>query len=360
MVGRYFKIADVLNANLYNISDITNIASWMQGNQYWRFDGDVMDEDYPRNISTGFDGVPDGVNAAFALPAPSHRGKEKAYFFKGTVLRNDTRKNKKQKILHNVINHHQKWNFRILRKKIISNCFCSHHVMKILPYQKFKVHEIKCDVIKIHDKMINGCAFISRFPCFRGQVLPVWVQAPAVTRGVCGDKPGLTVAALYAVHWPLLWSDMGGLTHRAIQRPWWGSSLSIICILLCPCVCFSNQRCLAYLVSSPHTGSRLTMQDWHGIRPPVDATMVGRVIPARKATSTPRRGRWGSRKKKPSRKQRRRQSRFVDLEDFWGYDDSIDDYLESVGTARPQHQSTPVQNVYFFKKGMNKGPNFSK
>lgn len=57
----------------------------MQGNQYWRFDGHVLDEDYPWNISVGFDGVPDGVDAAFAVPAPNHRGREKAYFFKGTV-----------------------------------------------------------------------------------------------------------------------------------------------------------------------------------------------------------------------------------------------------------------------------------
>lgn len=57
-----------------------------QGNQYWRFDGDVMDEDYPRDISVGFDGIPNDVDAAFAIPAPSHRGKEKAYFFKGICL----------------------------------------------------------------------------------------------------------------------------------------------------------------------------------------------------------------------------------------------------------------------------------
>lgn len=67
----------------------------LQGNQYWRFDGDVMDEGYPRNISIGFHGVPDGVHAAFAVPAPSHRGREKAYFFKGTVgITQDTRKKK--------------------------------------------------------------------------------------------------------------------------------------------------------------------------------------------------------------------------------------------------------------------------
>ncbi|KAF7656783.1 hypothetical protein LDENG_00036310 [Lucifuga dentata] len=54
-----------------------------KGNRYWRFEGDVLDEDYPRDISVGFDTIPDDVNAAFAVPAPSHRGKEKVYFFKG-------------------------------------------------------------------------------------------------------------------------------------------------------------------------------------------------------------------------------------------------------------------------------------
>lgn len=59
----------------------------MQGNQYWRFNGEVMDEGYPRKISVGFDGVPDDVDAAFSVPAPSHRGNEKAYFFKGMIQR---------------------------------------------------------------------------------------------------------------------------------------------------------------------------------------------------------------------------------------------------------------------------------
>uniref|UniRef100_A0A672ZCG0 Vitronectin a n=1 Tax=Sphaeramia orbicularis TaxID=375764 RepID=A0A672ZCG0_9TELE len=54
-----------------------------KGNQYWRFDDGVLDEDYPRDISVGFDKIPDYVDAAFALPAPGHNGKEKAYFFKG-------------------------------------------------------------------------------------------------------------------------------------------------------------------------------------------------------------------------------------------------------------------------------------
>ncbi|CAG5872581.1 unnamed protein product [Menidia menidia] len=54
-----------------------------QGNKYWRFDGDVLDEDYPRDISVGFEGIPNDIDAAFAVPAPNHRGREKAYFFKG-------------------------------------------------------------------------------------------------------------------------------------------------------------------------------------------------------------------------------------------------------------------------------------
>ncbi|KAK5904639.1 hypothetical protein CesoFtcFv8_006179 [Champsocephalus esox] len=54
-----------------------------KGNKYWRFDNGVMDEDYPRDISVGFDKIPDHVDAAFSLPAPGHNGKEKVYFFKG-------------------------------------------------------------------------------------------------------------------------------------------------------------------------------------------------------------------------------------------------------------------------------------
>uniref|UniRef100_A0A3Q2PYK9 Vitronectin a n=1 Tax=Fundulus heteroclitus TaxID=8078 RepID=A0A3Q2PYK9_FUNHE len=54
-----------------------------KGNKYWRFDDGVLDDDYPRDISVGFDKIPDHVDAAFALPAHSHNGKEKVYFFKG-------------------------------------------------------------------------------------------------------------------------------------------------------------------------------------------------------------------------------------------------------------------------------------
>lgn len=54
-----------------------------KGNKYWRFDGHVLDEDYPRDISVGFDKIPDDVDAAFAIPAPAYHKKEKVYFFKG-------------------------------------------------------------------------------------------------------------------------------------------------------------------------------------------------------------------------------------------------------------------------------------
>lgn len=55
----------------------------IQGSKYWRFDGDVLDEDYPREISVGFEKIPDNVDAAFAIPAPASHKKEKVYFFKG-------------------------------------------------------------------------------------------------------------------------------------------------------------------------------------------------------------------------------------------------------------------------------------
>ncbi|KAM8944678.1 vitronectin [Lycaon pictus] len=54
-----------------------------KGSQYWRFEDGVLDPDYPRNISEGFKGIPDNVDAAFALPARSYSGRERVYFFKG-------------------------------------------------------------------------------------------------------------------------------------------------------------------------------------------------------------------------------------------------------------------------------------
>ncbi|XP_008146023.2 vitronectin [Eptesicus fuscus] len=54
-----------------------------KGSQYWRFEDGVLDPNYPRSISEGFEGVPDNVDAAFALPAHSYSGRERVYFFKG-------------------------------------------------------------------------------------------------------------------------------------------------------------------------------------------------------------------------------------------------------------------------------------
>ncbi|XP_006874275.1 PREDICTED: vitronectin [Chrysochloris asiatica] len=56
---------------------------FFKGSQYWRFEDGVLDPDYPRNISEGFMGIPDNLDAAFALPAHSYSGRERAYFFKG-------------------------------------------------------------------------------------------------------------------------------------------------------------------------------------------------------------------------------------------------------------------------------------
>ncbi|XP_019587033.1 vitronectin [Rhinolophus sinicus] len=54
-----------------------------KGSQYWRFEDGVLDPDYPRDISEGFTGIPDNVDAALALPAHSYSGRERVYFFKG-------------------------------------------------------------------------------------------------------------------------------------------------------------------------------------------------------------------------------------------------------------------------------------
>lgn len=54
-----------------------------KGSQYWRFEDGILDPDYPRNISEGFSGIPDNVDAALALPAHSYSGRERVYFFKG-------------------------------------------------------------------------------------------------------------------------------------------------------------------------------------------------------------------------------------------------------------------------------------
>ncbi|KAL3042694.1 hypothetical protein OYC64_020585 [Pagothenia borchgrevinki] len=213
-----------------------------KGNKYWRFDGDVLDDDYPRDISVGFDAIPDDVDAAFAIPAPSHRGKEKTYFFKG---------------------------------------------------DKYYQYEFK------HQPSHEECVQMSR-------------SSPSVLFSRYTD----------------LFCDQ---TLEDLFIELFGSSFS-----------------------SPHTGPRYTSRDWQGIRAPVDAAMVGRVYISPMPTPPPARRR-SSRRRRPSKKraQRRRLSRQALFDDFWGLDDLFDysdvsDIFEESTTQ--DDKSTPVQNVYFFKR----------
>lgn len=113
--------------------------------------------------------------------------------------------------------------------------------------------------------------------------------------------------------------------------------------------------------SSHQTGPRSISRDWQGVRPPVDAAMVGRVHLSPKPTppAPPPARRRSSRRRRPSKKraQRRRQSRHALFDDFWSYDDwfgyDYADYSDIFDeTLTQESKSTPVQNVYFFKKGM--------
>uniref|UniRef100_UPI0037E857A8 vitronectin b n=1 Tax=Semicossyphus pulcher TaxID=241346 RepID=UPI0037E857A8 len=211
-----------------------------KGNKYWRFDGDVLDEGYPRDISVGFDGIPENINAAFAIPAPSHSGREKAYFFKGDQ-------------------YHQ--------------------------------YEFK------HQPSHEECVHMS------------------------ASSPSVLFTRYTDLFCDQTWEDV-----------------------------FTE----LFGGSGKHTGARLTSRDWHGIRPPVDAAMVGRVYLSPKPTPSSPPMRRKNRKMKPSKRRRhgRRFSRHV-FDDFWGYDDWFDydhysDILEESTTQ--EHKSTPVQNVYFFKR----------
>ncbi|XP_042287794.1 vitronectin b [Thunnus maccoyii] len=222
-----------------------------KGNKYWRFEGDVLDENYPRDISVGFDGIPDDINAAFAVPAPSHLGKEKVYFFKGD-------------------NYYQ--------------------------------YEFK------HQPSHEECVRMSR------------------------SSPSVLFTRYTDLFCDQTWEDF-----------------------------FTELFGDSY--SSDHTGARLTSRDWVGIRPPVDAAMVGRVYISPKPTQpTPlqAKSRRIRRRKRPSKKrgQKGRNKRFL-LFDLWGYDDLFDygdygdysDYSDAtVETTTPEYKRTPVQNVYFFKR----------
>ncbi|XP_036378662.1 proteoglycan 4b [Megalops cyprinoides] len=55
---------------------------FFKGNNYWRFENDVMDPNYPKPISGGFSGLAGKITAALSVPATDRRRQESVYFFK--------------------------------------------------------------------------------------------------------------------------------------------------------------------------------------------------------------------------------------------------------------------------------------
>ncbi|XP_071758971.2 vitronectin b [Centroberyx gerrardi] len=227
-----------------------------KGNKYWRFEDNVLDEDYPRDISVGFDKVPDDVDAAFAIPAPGHHGKEKVYFFKG---------------------------------------------------DQYYQYEFK------HQPSHEECVRMTR------------------------SSPSVLFTRYTDLYCDQTWED---LFTQLFEGSFGGH----------------------------HKGPRFISRDWVGIRPPVDAAMVGRVYLSPKATPSPSPSpparRRTNRRRRPGRRsrQRGRQSRSLFLEDLWSYDwfgdySDYSDYSDITDitditddSATEQYKSMPVQNVYFFKK----------
>ncbi|XP_048021169.1 vitronectin-like [Megalobrama amblycephala] len=130
-------------------------------------------------------------------------------------------------------------------------------------------------------------------------------------------------------------------------------------------------------IQGHHKGPRFISKDWVGIKPPIDAAMVGRLYvnpgPSPSPASSLSRGRPGRRKKTWGRGARVSRSLFwedfgLDYEErYYGaekrgknqkkgrgrrpsfFDVSYDptDYID---VEVVQEKATPVQNVYFFKK----------
>ncbi|XP_067086457.1 proteoglycan 4b [Osmerus mordax] len=57
----------------------------LKGPQYWRFENGMVDQGYPKLVSTGFDGLQGQVTAALSVPEYRRRG-EAVYFFKSGGL----------------------------------------------------------------------------------------------------------------------------------------------------------------------------------------------------------------------------------------------------------------------------------
>ncbi|KTF93365.1 hypothetical protein cypCar_00027348 [Cyprinus carpio] len=131
-------------------------------------------------------------------------------------------------------------------------------------------------------------------------------------------------------------------------------------------------------IQGDHKGPRFISKDWIGIKPPIDAAMVGRLYvnpgPSPSPATSLSRGRTGRRKKTRGRGARVSRSLFwedfgLDYEErYYGaekrgkkqkkgrgrrpslFDMSYDsdDYIDHVEIV--QEKAKPVQNVFFFKK----------
>nr|XP_023660352.1 proteoglycan 4-like isoform X1 [Paramormyrops kingsleyae] len=59
---------------------------FFKGNNYWRFENDVMDPGYPQSISAGFSGLAGKITAALAVPEYGRRSESVFFFKQGGLL----------------------------------------------------------------------------------------------------------------------------------------------------------------------------------------------------------------------------------------------------------------------------------
>uniref|UniRef100_A0A671QR38 Vitronectin b n=1 Tax=Sinocyclocheilus anshuiensis TaxID=1608454 RepID=A0A671QR38_9TELE len=218
-----------------------------KGNKYWRFAGDVLDEDYPRDISVGFEKIPDDIDAAFAIPAPGHHGREKIYsiFNVSFVPTGD-------QYYQYVFKHHP------------SHEECDH-MTKSSPSVAFtRYTNLYCDLDNVFALLFQG-------------------------------------------------------------------------------------------IHGHHKGPRFISKDWIGIKPPIDAAMVGRLyvspVPSPSPATSLSRGRTGRRKKTRAEKRGKNQKKGRGRCPFW-FDMSYDpdDYID---VEIVQEKATPVQMSTSLKRIMN-------
>ncbi|KAI4884281.1 hypothetical protein NFI96_019987, partial [Prochilodus magdalenae] len=237
-----------------------------KGNKYWRFEDGVLDEDYPRDISVGFEKIPDDVDAAFAIPAPGHHGREKVYFFKG---------------------------------------------------DRYYQYEFK------HQPSHEECTKMTK------------------------SSPSVLFTSYTSLYCENEWDDLFTMLFSGLD--------------------------------GHHKGPRFISKDWVGIKPPIDAAMVGRLYTSTKPSPSPSPSPVPSRRRHSHRRKHKgkgsRHSRSLFWEDFGldyeeryfgaekrgkghkkgrGRRPSLYDYsyelMDYTDVENVQEKTMPVQNVYFFKK----------